>query len=200
MATAKTTKAAPKATTTDKAVTETKEAVAAVKDMVEEKAKVAKDAVTEKAMAAKSIVEDKAKVAKAAVSEKAKVVEAKAKEAYTAGVQAFDEAKALTMGNVDAVVASGKVLGTGLKGLGEDYVKAGKLAANTVSADVKGLTGVKTAQDFFKLQTGILARNMETMVAFGTKQADSMYKLGKDTAAPLSKRVSVVADKIRKAA
>ena len=60
---------------------------------------------------------------------------AKAKAAYDKGTAAFGEAKTFTKGNVDAMVESGKILGTGLKAIGEGYVAEGKTAVATAQRE-----------------------------------------------------------------
>jgi len=127
-------------------------------------------------------------------------VQSKAKAAYEKGTATFGEAKTFTKGNLDAVVESGKILGFGLKTLGEGYVAEGKTAVATATADFKELTSVKSPLDFFKLQSKIIGRNFGTMIDFQTKNAEAVFKLAKDSSAPISKRVSVALEAVRKTA
>jgi hypothetical protein len=128
----------------------------------------------------------KAKPKIADVQEKAKAV--------------FGDLKDFTQGNVEAVVESGKILGEGLKDLGTGYVAEGRSAIATVNADIKELAAVKSPVDFFKLQSKIITRNFGTAIDFNSKNAEAVLKLAKDVAAPLSKRVGVAVEAVRKAA
>ena len=128
----------------------------------------------------------KAKPKLADVQEKAKAV--------------FGDLKDFTQGNVEAVVESGKILGEGLKDLGNGYVAEGRSAIATVNADIKELAAVKSPVDFFKLQSKIIGRNFGTAIDFNSKNAEAVLKLAKDVATPLSKRVGVAVEAVRKAA
>lgn len=124
----------------------------------------------------------------------------KAKAAFEKGSASLGEASEFAKGNVEAIVESGKILATGLKGLGEVLVAEGKTAYETMTADAKELAAVKTPADFFKLQGELLRRNFDSAVAFSSKSTEAMMKLAGDAAAPLSSRVSVAMDKVKKAA
>lgn len=124
----------------------------------------------------------------------------KAKTAYAQGTAAFGEAGEFAKGNVEAVVESGKILATGLKELGGSLVEEGKAAFETISADVKELTAIKSPADLLKLQSEIMRRNFDAAVAFGSKNTEAMMKLVGDAAAPISTRVSLAVAKVKKAA
>ncbi|MCB2059760.1 MAG: phasin family protein [Novosphingobium sp.] len=144
---------------------------------------------------AKTKLTDAQEIAKAKIAE----AQEKAKAVYAKGAEAFGDVKGFTKDNLDAVVESGKVFGGGLKALGNDYVAGGKGAFAMVEADIKGLADIKSPADFVKYQSGILGRNIELSMAFGTKHVDTVYKLAKDTAAPLSRRMSEVAKSLKTA-
>lgn len=126
-------------------------------------------------------------------------VQDKAKAVLAKGVATFGEIKDFTKGNVDAVVESGKILGTGLKDIGTGYVAEGRSAFATANADFKELTAVKSPVDFFQLQSKIIGRNFGTAVEFNTKNAEALFKLAQESAAPLAKRVEVATAAVRKA-
>jgi hypothetical protein len=127
-------------------------------------------------------------------------IQGKAKAAYDKGAATFGEARTFTKGNVDAVVESGRILGAGLRQLGEGYVAEGRNAVATFNADIKELAAVKSPVDFFKLQSKIIGRNLGTAIDFQSKNAETVLKLAKDSAAPLAKRVGVAVEAVRKAA
>jgi phasin family protein len=124
----------------------------------------------------------------------------KAKAAFEKGQTVFAEAGEFTKGNVEALVESGKILAAGLQTLGKDYVAEGKTAFETMTADVKELAAIKSPADFFKLQSEILRRNFDAVVATGSKQSEVVVKLAGDTFAPISSRVSLAVEKVKKAA
>ncbi|MDE2411073.1 MAG: phasin family protein [Sphingomonadales bacterium] len=124
----------------------------------------------------------------------------KAKVAFEKTQAYASEYGEFTKGNVEALVESGKILAAGLQELGKDYVAEGKTALETVQADFKNLAAVKSPADFFKLQGEILRRNFDTAVATGSKRSEAVVKLANEAFAPISTRVSVAIDKVKKAA
>ena len=105
-----------------------------------------------------------------------------------------------TKGNVEAMVASGKVLAAGLQDMGKDMVAEGKTALETMTADVKDLAAVKSPADFFKLQGEILRRNFDAAVSTGSKRSETVVKMATEAFAPIQTRVSLAVEKVKQAA
>lgn len=124
----------------------------------------------------------------------------KAKEAYAKGAAAAGEVGAFSKGNVEAVVASGKILGAGVKSLGKDAVAESKGAIDTFTADLKAFAAVKSPTELFQLQGKLARRNFDNAVSYGSKTSESLVKLANEVFAPISNRVSLAVDKISKAA
>lgn len=124
----------------------------------------------------------------------------KTKEAFEKSSAAFGEAGEFAKGNVEALVESTKILGTGLKEMGEEIVKETKTAYETMTADAKELAAVKSPVDFFKLQAEIMRRSFDAAVAQGSKNTEAMMKLANDSFAPISGRISLAVEKVKKAA
>ncbi len=127
-------------------------------------------------------------------------VQDKAKLAYVKGAVVANELSTMTKGNVDAVVASGKILGAGLKELSEGSITDGKLAFGSFVADLKAFAAVKSPTEFFELQFKVAKRNIDTAVALGGKNGKAIGKLASDAAAPLSGQVKANVAKLRAAA
>jgi len=124
----------------------------------------------------------------------------KAKEVYAKGTAVVGEATEFTKGNVEAMVASGKILADGYKGLGTEYVAEAKKAFETATTDVKELTAVKSPTEFFQLQAKIMRRNFDSAVALGSKNTEAAVKLAGDAFVPISSRVSLAVEKVKAAA
>ena len=133
---------------------------------------------------------------KSAVAE----VQVKAKEAFDKGAAAFGEYNEFSKGNFEAVVQSGKILASGVQSLGTTLVADGKANFETLTAEVKELASVKSPADFFKLQAAFLRRNFDLAVAQTSKNSEAVLKLANEAAAPISGRVSLAVEKIKKAA
>jgi hypothetical protein len=146
-----------------------------------------------KKITVKSVTADVQSKAKALAAD----VEGKAKLAYAKGSVVAGEITAMTKGNVEAVVASGKILGAGLKELGQESITEGKQAASTAVADFKALTALKTPKDFFDFQFKLAKRNIDTAIALSGKNGKALGKLASAAAAPLSSQVKANVAKLR---
>lgn len=124
----------------------------------------------------------------------------KAQAAFEKGSAAFGDANEFAKGNVEALVESSKILASGLQELGSSMVAESKSAFETLTADIKEFSAVKSPADFMKLQSELLRRSFDSVMAYGSKQSEAMLKLAGDAAAPISTRVAIAADTVRKAA
>lgn len=127
-------------------------------------------------------------------------LQTRAKTAYDKSQEIAAEMGEFTKGNVEAVVESGKILAAGMQDMGKVYVEDAKGAVETVTADVKEVASVKSPTEFVQLQTKIASRNFDATVAAVSKNTEAWVKLANDAFAPLSSRMSVAMDKVRKAA
>ena len=125
---------------------------------------------------------------------------AKAKLALAKTSEVLGDAGSFAKGNVDALVASGKIIGAGLQDLGKTYVAEGKSAYATVAADVKDIKAVKSPVELIRLQTSIARRNIDHAFDLGGKNSEAMIKLASQAFAPISARASLAKAKVMKAA
>lgn len=127
-------------------------------------------------------------------------MQTRAKAAYDKGTEMTADVAAFHKANLDAVVEAGKVLAAGVQDMGRTYVEDVKAAAETVTADVKKMVAVKSPTELFQLQGEIARRNLDTIVAKTSKNAEVMMKLANDMFAPISTRASVAMERFNKAA
>jgi hypothetical protein len=123
----------------------------------------------------------------------------KARAAYEKSNSAVGELGEIARGNIEAVSSSGKILGRGLKQIGESYVADARGALETLSGDVKELAAVKSPGDLFKLQGKVLGRNIDGALALTSKNAQALRKLAGEVFAPLSARTKANIETIREA-
>ena len=182
--------------------------VAAKKTVAAKKAAAPKKPVAKKVVKAapsfKDTIMTKTKTAAddftAKVQETVTEAQDRAKAMFEKSQAMFGDAGEFAKGNVEALVESGKIIATGLQDLGKDYVAEGKTALETVQADFKELTAVKTPADFFKLQGEMLRRNFDAAVASGSKYSEKTVKLAGEAFAPIQNRVSLAVEKVKQAA
>lgn len=127
-------------------------------------------------------------------------VKTKLESAYAKTGELASEVNEFSKANIEAVVESGKIFFAGLQELGREDIENGKDALETVTADVKKMAAAKTPTEFMQLQGELARRNFDAAVSFGSKRTEALVKLYNDAFAPLSSRVSVAAEKIKKAA
>ena len=124
----------------------------------------------------------------------------KAKTAFEKSQAAFGDAGEFAKGNVEAVVASAKILGAGVKTMGETYVAETKSAYETMTANIKELAAVKSPTEFFELQTKLFRKNFDAAMATGSKKSEEVLKLANEAFQPISTRFSLAIEKIKKVA
>ena len=127
-------------------------------------------------------------------------MQTRAKAAFEKGTEMTADMTAFQKGNFDALVESGKVLAAGLQDLGRTAVEDARTSAEALTADVKKMAAVKSPTELFQLQGEIARRNLDTIVARTSQNAQVMMKLANDMFAPLSTRASVAMERFNKAA
>ncbi len=136
----------------------------------------------------------------ATAKEMAADVQTRAKTYFAKTGELANEVTEFSKGNVEAVVESGKIFIAGAQELVREDVENGKAAVETVTADVKKMASVKSPTELMQLQGELARRNFDAAVSFGSKRTEALVKLYNDAFAPISSRVSVAAEKIKKAA
>lgn len=127
-------------------------------------------------------------------------IQGKAKAALEKSTAALGEANTFTKGNVEAIVASGKILSSGLQDLGATMVAETRGAFETLTADAKELAAAKSPTEFFQVQSALVRKQFDGAVAQASKNTEAFLKLANETVAPLSSRVTLAVEKVSKAA
>lgn len=139
---------------------------------------------------------DFTKTAKEALAD----VQTRAKTVFAKTGELASEVTEFNKGNVEAVVESGKIFFAGMQDMGRQQVAATKSVVKTVQGDFKKVAAVKSPTELVQLQGELARRNFDAAVSFGSKNAEALVKLYNDAFAPLSSRMSVAAEKLKKAA
>ncbi|MDP3674608.1 MAG: phasin family protein [Novosphingobium sp.] len=124
----------------------------------------------------------------------------RAKTAFEKSQTALGDVNEFSKGNLEALVETGKVLASGMQTMGKNYVAEVKSAIETMQADAKDLTSVKSPKDFVELQSKLLRKYFDNAVAYNSKSAEAALKLANEAFQPISSRVSLAVEKVRKAA
>jgi phasin family protein len=105
----------------------------------------------------------------------------------------------LSKGNVEAFVASTKIVAKGLETVGQDVAEYSRKSFEDASAALKGFAEVKSATDFFRLQSDFARAQFDGFVSESSKLSETMIKLAGDVAEPLASRYSVAAERVKAA-
>ena len=110
-----------------------------------------------------------------------------------------EEMTELSKGNVEAMVASTKIVAKGLETVGQEVAEYSRKSFEDASAALKGFAEVKSATDFFRLQSDFVRGQFDGFVAESSKLSETMIKLAGDVAEPLASRYSVAAERVKAA-
>jgi phasin family protein len=139
---------------------------------------------------------DFTKTAKEALAD----VQTRAKTVFAKTGELASEVTEFNKDNVEAVVESGKIFFAGMQDMGRQQVAATKSVVKTVQGDFKKVAAVKSPTELVQLQGELARRNFDAAVSFGSKNTEALVKLYNDAFAPLSSRMSVAVEKLKKAA
>ena len=110
-----------------------------------------------------------------------------------------EELTELSKGNVEAFVASTKIVAKGLETVGQEVAEYSRKSFEDASAALKSFAEVKSATDFFRLQSDFARSQFDGFVAESSKLSETMIKLAGDVAEPLASRYSVAAERVKAA-
>ena len=129
-----------------------------------------------------------------------KDAQGRAKTAFEKSQSAMGDANEFSKGNLEALVETGKVLASGIQTMGKNYVEEVKSAFTTMQSDAKELTTVKSPKEYVELQSKLMRKYFDGVVAYNSKSAEAALKLANEAFQPISSRVSLAVEKVRKAA
>jgi phasin family protein len=124
-------------------------------------------------------------------------VNERARSAIERSAKLAEEVADLTRGNVEAFVASSKAAATGVETLSQEAADYGRRSFEEASAALKNVGDVKSATDFFKLQSDYARGAFDTAVAESARLSETFIKVAGDVAEPLTSRYTVAAERVK---
>lgn len=121
----------------------------------------------------------------------------RAKDAMAKGTKAIEELVEFSKGNLEAMMASGKVAAKGAEEIARYSADYGRKSIEEANATAKRFAGVKSPTEFFQLQSEVAKTSLDAMVAEGSKFTESYLKLLGEIAQPIQNRVSVAVEKVK---
>lgn len=129
-----------------------------------------------------------------------KDAQTRAKAAFEKNKTVLSDAGEFVKGNLVAIRESGKILASGVKVIGKTVVVEAKSEFGVLKADVKELRAVKSPKEFVKLQGSIIRKHFDTAKLRTADNGKAVRQLASEAIQPISHRVSLVVEKVKKAA
>jgi phasin family protein len=124
-------------------------------------------------------------------------VNVRAKEAFERNTKVAEELTDFTKGNVEALVASSKLVAKGAETLGQEVAEFGRKSFEDASAALKSFAEVKSPADLFRLQSEFARAQFDAFVAESSKLSETVLKLAGEVAEPINSRYAVAAEKAK---
>ena len=126
---------------------------------------------------------------------------AETKKAMEEGVEkmskGFEDASAFGQDNVEAMVASSKVIAKAAEEMNAEIMAFSKKSYEDSMAAAKELGSVKSVSDYFEMQTSLAKTAFEGFVAEATKLNEMYAAAAKDAFAPFNARFTAAADMVK---
>ena len=113
------------------------------------------------------------------------------------GTKAIEELVDFSKGNLEAVVASGRVAAKGAEEIAKYSAEYGRSTIERANATARQFAAVKSPTEFFQLQGEVAKQTLDALVAEGSKFTESYLKLIGEMAQPLSNRYAIAAEKVK---
>ena len=121
----------------------------------------------------------------------------RAKDAMAKGTKAVEELVEFSKGNLEALVASGRVAAKGAEEIAKYSAEYGRSTIEKANATARQFASVKSPTEFFQLQGDVAKQTLDALVAEGSKFTESYLKLLGEVSQPISNRVAIATDKVK---
>ena len=126
---------------------------------------------------------------------------AEAKKTMEEGVEkmskGLEDATQFGQENVEAVVASSKVMAKAAEEMNAEILAFSKRSYEDSMAAAKELSSAKTASEFFEMQTTLAKNSFEGFVAEATKLNEMYAAAAKEAFAPINARFTAAAEMVK---
>ncbi|CAN5173344.1 hypothetical protein BH09PSE3_BH09PSE3_17300 [soil metagenome] len=123
----------------------------------------------------------------------------KVKAAMEKGTKSVSELVEFSKGNVEAVVASGKIAAKGVEEIAKYATDYGRSSIEKANETAKRISAVKSPTEFFQLQSDIAKTSLESFVGEASKFGENYMKLLGEIAQPIHSRYALAVEKVKSA-
>lgn len=124
-------------------------------------------------------------------------VSARAKTAMEKGSKTMEDMVEFSKGNIEAVVASGRVAAKGAQDIAKYSAEYGRKSIEDATSTAKRFAAVKSPTEFFALQSEIAKSQLDAMVGEASKFSESYLKLLGEIVQPIQNRYAVAVEKVK---
>lgn len=124
---------------------------------------------------------------------------AKMAEMMEHSMKSVTEMNEFAKGNLDAMIASAKAATAGAETLTSAMVETSKKSFEEAQEALKALTSAKTPNEALQLQSEFAKAQFEKTVATWSHMSETMLKVSGEVFQPLSSRMAVAAETVKKA-
>lgn len=126
-------------------------------------------------------------------------VSARAKTAMEKGSKTMEDMVEFSKGNIEAIVASGRVAAKGAQDIARYSAEYGRKSIEEANANARKFAAVKSPTEFFALQSEVAKSQLDALVGEASKFAEGYMKLLGEMAQPVQNRYAVAVEKVKTA-
>jgi phasin family protein len=124
-------------------------------------------------------------------------VSARAKTAMEKGSKSVEELVEFSKGNLEAVVASGRVAAKGAQDIAKYSADYGRKSIEDATATARKFAAVKSPTEFFALQSEVAKSQLDALVGEASKFTEGYMKLLGEIVQPMQNRFAVAVEKAK---
>jgi phasin family protein len=121
------------------------------------------------------------------------------KSAMEKGTKGVEELVEFSKGNLEAVVASGKLAAKGAEEIAKYATDYGRTTIEKANATAKQFAAVKSPTEFFQLQSELAKSSLDSFVGEASKFGENYFKLLGEIAQPIQNRYALAVEKVKTA-
>lgn len=125
-------------------------------------------------------------------------VEGQVKNLMEKNMKTMNEFTEFTKGNVEALIESARAAASGAEVLASHFVDASKKSAEEAQVAFKTFSSARTPNEFIAAQNEYAKGQFDKLVANASKLSETWLKLAGEVVQPLSSRVAVAAESVKK--
>ncbi|AYJ88006.1 phasin family protein [Sphingomonas paeninsulae] len=124
---------------------------------------------------------------------------ARVKSVMEKGSKNVEELVEFSKGNLEAVVASGRVAAKGAEEIAKYATDYGRTSIEKANATAKQFAGLKSPTEFFQLQSELAKSSLDAFVGEASKFGENYMKLLGEIAQPIQSRYALAVEKVKTA-